>query len=193
MSIISSAKEEQILEAARRVLCVNPAASVDDIAAAARVGRATVFRRYGNRAGLLEALARRAIAVTDRVAAEAAAPAGTATEALKQVMAAIVGVSEHYRFLGTAAELSGNEEVAGAYERQLSELADLVAAVKREGNIRPDLPTAWVVALIDSHIWAAGSAVGKGAIGLLQAQELMWDTVMAGIATESARESVNVS
>lgn len=155
------------------------------------MGRATVFRRYKNRSGLLEALALRAIAVTDQVATEATASAGTATEALQRVTAAIVGVSEHYRFLGTAAALFGNEEIAGAYERQLAGLADLVAAVKREGNIRPELPTAWVVALIDSHIWAAASAVGTGSIGLLQAQELLWDTVMAGIATEGAREFAN--
>ncbi len=157
------------------------------------MGRATVFRRYKNRSGLLEALALRAIAVTDQVATEAAASAGTATEALQRVTAAIVGVSEHYRFLGTSAELVGKEEIAGAYERQLAEMADLVAAVKREGNIRPELPTAWVVAVIDSHIWAAGSAIGKGAIGLLQAQELLWDTLMAGVATERAREFVNVT
>lgn len=170
---------------------MNPAASVDEIAAEAGVGRATVFRRYKNRSGLLEALALRAIAVTDQVATEAAASAGTATEALQRVTAAIVGVSEHYRFLGTAAALSRKEEIARAYERQLSELADLVAAVKREGNIRPELPTAWVVALIDSHIWAAASAIGNGSIGLLQAQELLWDTLLAGVATERAREFVN--
>lgn len=188
---MTSTTEERILEAARRLLCANPGATVDDIATEARVGRATVFRLFRNRAGLLNTLAHRAIAVTDQVAGEAAASAPTATEALRAVITAVLGVSEHYRFLGTTVELSGDEEIASAYDRQLSQLADLVVAAKRERGIRPDLPTAWVVALIDGQLWAASAAVAKGAVGLLQAQELMWETIMTGISSGTASGYAN--
>lgn len=186
-----STTEERILDAARRVLCVNAGATVDEIAAEAQVGRATVFRLFKSRAGLLRTLGRRAILVTDQVAAEAAASAPTATEALRAVITAVLGASEHYRFLGTAVELSEDEEIARAYDRQLSELADLVAAARREGSIRPDLPTAWVVAVIDGQLWATGAAVAKGAVGLLQAQELIWETIMTGISARKAIEYTN--
>ncbi len=181
-----STTEERILEAARRVLCANAGATVDEIAAEARVGRATVFRLFKSRSELLKTLARRAILVTDQVAGEAAASAPTATEALRAVVTAVLGASEHYRFLGTAVELSEDEEIAAAYERQLSELGNLVAAARREGSIRPDLPTAWVVALIDGQLWATGAAVAKGSVGLLQAQELIWETIMTGISGRKA-------
>ena len=186
-----STTEERILEAARRVLCANAGATIDEIAAEARVGRATVFRLFKSRAELLKTLARQAILVTDQVAGEAVASAPTATEALRAVITAVLGASEHYRFLATAVELSGDEEIAGAYDRQLSELGDLVAAARREGSIRPDLPTAWVVALIDGQLWATGAAVAKGTVGLRQAQELIWETIMTGISARKALRYTN--
>ena len=184
---MGSGTEERILDAARRVLCANPGATVDDIASAARVGRATVFRLFENRAGLVKALARRAIAVTDRLATGAAASAPTATDALRLAITAVLRECEHYRFLGMAAELFADSEIASAYDRQLSGLTELVVAAKREGSIRAGIPTAWVVAMIDGQVWAAGNAVATGAVGLLQAQELVWETTMAGISTDSAR------
>lgn len=176
------ATRERILEAAGRALTRSPNATVDQIAAEARVGRATVFRHFESRAGLLRALARRAIDETDRVAREAVAQACDATEALRLVTRAVVGAGESYRFLASAPELDDEPEIAGAYERQMSELEDLVRAVRREGFIRPGLSTAWVVASIDGLIWAACRAVGEGKLGVVQAQNLVWETIAIGLA-----------
>ena len=90
------ATRERILEAAGRALSRNPNATVDQIAADARVGRATVFRHFESRAGLLRALASRAIAETDRVTRQAAANARTATDTLRLVDA---GRCRHRRVL----------------------------------------------------------------------------------------------
>ena len=51
------------------------------------------------------------------------------------------------------------------------------------GAFVPDLPTQWVVALIDGQLWAAGGAVANGIVGLVQAQELIWHSIMTGIST----------
>jgi len=182
------ATEERILEGAVRALSVNPNATVDQIAAEARVGRATIFRHFESRAGLLRALARRAIAETDRVTREAMVQACTATDALRLATKAVVGAGESYRFLEAATELRDEPEVAGAYERQMSELADLVRASRREGFIRPDVPLAWVVASIDGLIWAACRTVGDGELGRVQAQDLVWDTITSGLSTSAAKE-----
>ncbi|MXX70722.1 MAG: TetR/AcrR family transcriptional regulator [Gemmatimonadetes bacterium] len=181
------ATRERILEAAGTALLRNPNATVDHIAAEARVGRATVFRHFGSRAGLLRALASRAIAETDRVTRQAAAHACTATDALRLVTRAVVGAGEFFRFLDSAAELQDEPEIAAAYRRQISELTDLVGAARREGFIRPEVPTAWVVASIDGLIWAASRAVGDGELGVVQAQNLVWETIANGLSTERTR------
>ncbi|MDE0248203.1 MAG: TetR/AcrR family transcriptional regulator [Gemmatimonadota bacterium] len=180
------ATRERILEAAGRALSVSPNATVDAVAAEARVGRATVFRHFGSRAGLLRALGRRAVAETDRATREATVRARTATEALRLVMKAAVGAGESFRFLTAAPELYDAPDTVQAYERQLAELADLVEASKREGFIRPDVPTAWAVACIDGLIWAACRAVGSGAVGPVQAEDLVWDTLAGGLSAHPA-------
>ena len=181
------ATRERILEAAGRALSRNPNATVDQIAAEARVGRATVFRHFESRAGLHRALASRAIAETDRVTRQAAAHARTATDALRLVTRAVVGTGEFFRFLDSAAKLYDEPETVGAYQRQMSELADLAAAAKREGFIRADVPTPWVVASIDGLIWAACRAVGDGELGVVQAQDLVWETIADGLSTQGKR------
>ncbi len=182
------ATRERILEAAGRTLSRHPNASIDQLAAEARVGRATVFRHFESRAGLLKALARRAIAETDRVTRLAAADARTASDALRLVARAVVGAGASFRFLDSAAELYDEPEIVGAYQRQMSELADLVGAARREGFIRPDVPTGWAVASIDGLIWAACRAVGDGELGVVQAQDLVWETIANGLSTEGTRE-----
>lgn len=178
------ATRNRILEAAGRALSVSPNATIDEIAAEARVGRATVFRQFGSRAGLLRALGQRAVADTDRAAREAAARASTATDALRLVARATVSTGESFRFLAGAPDLYDAPEIAEAYDRQMSELAELVEASRQEGFIRPEIPTAWAVACIDGLIWAACRAVGSGAIGPVQAQDLVWDTVASGLSTQ---------
>ena len=174
----------RILEAAGTALLRSPNATVDQIATEARVGRATVFRHFESRAGLLKALANRAIAETDGVTRQAVARARTATDALRLVTRAVVGAGESFRFLDSAADLYDEPEIVEAYRRQMSELADLVGAAKREGSIRPDVPTAWVVASIDGLIWAACRAVGDGELGVVQAQDLVWETIANGLSVE---------
>ena len=54
----------------------------------------------------------------------------------------------------------------------------------REGSIRPDVPTARVLASIDGLIWAACRAVGDGELGVVQAQDLVRETIANGLPAE---------
>ncbi|MCG8461575.1 MAG: hypothetical protein MI919_35285, partial [Holophagales bacterium] len=72
-------------------------------------------------------------------------------------------------------------------ERQLREMAELVAAVKGEGTIAPDVPDAWTVAALDALIYAAWSSVHEGWIARRDAPGLVFRTIVGGLGPAGPR------
>ncbi|MEM8931374.1 MAG: TetR/AcrR family transcriptional regulator, partial [Acidobacteriota bacterium] len=59
----------------------------------------------------------------------------------------------------------------------------LVAAVKREGTIAPEVSDAWVVAALDALIYAAWSSVHEGWIARRDAPGLVLRTLFDGLGS----------
>ena len=172
---------QAVLQAGVTLLARKPTASMSEVAEAAGVGRATVFRLFDSREGLLKALAHEAIREIDRVAEEAAGVATSATDALRLVLQSAVETAEHVQFLWTAAEVWQDPEVVSAYERQSQELTDLLVAARDEGAFRADVPASWLTSVSDGLMWAAARSVSEGALGRKQATDLLWQTLMTGL------------
>ena len=81
--------EDSLLSRAAEVLSAAPAASMEEIAAAVGISRATLFRRYPNRQVLVSAVARAAaeayVAATDAARLEEGPP----DDALRRLIAAL--------------------------------------------------------------------------------------------------------
>jgi AcrR family transcriptional regulator len=126
---------EAIVDAARRALAANPDASMQEVAEAAGVHRATVHRHFATREELLRAVHEQAWSEAAR-ALEAARPGqGPARAALERVTDAAIGVLDRYRLPGFAPVDDGT--VASILERG-----------QREDGLRADVPpavlaTAW--------------------------------------------------
>ena len=132
-----------ILEAAAAVLAERgEQASMADVAAAAGMARATVYRYFPNREALLEALGRLAIeAAGERLQAgrlqEVAVP-----EAFERAVRALVGVGDSF----VVVSRENGRPDAAEFERQVA--APLRALVERGqslGEIRNDLPASWLM------------------------------------------------
>jgi AcrR family transcriptional regulator len=132
-----------ILEAAAVVLAERgEQASMADVAAAAGMARATVYRYFPNREALLEALGRVAIEnAGERLLAgrlqEVAVP-----EAFERAVRALVGVGDSF----VVVSRENGRPDAAEFERQVA--APLRALVERGqslGEIRDDLPASWLM------------------------------------------------
>src|SRR5438034_5514013 len=91
--------DERIVTGALQALASDPNAGMDALAAAAGVGRATLYRRFPTRSDLLAALRERARSDA-LIALKVARPdEGTAAEALERIVAALLPVADHYAVL----------------------------------------------------------------------------------------------
>jgi len=132
-----------ILEAAAAVLVDRgEQASMADVAAAAGMARATVYRYFPNREALFEALARLAVEEAgERLQAgrldEVAVP-----EAFERAVRALVGVGDLFVVVSRDSARPDSEE----FERQVaSPLRGLVERAQSLGEVRDDLPASWLM------------------------------------------------
>ena len=141
---------DRILQAAIDLLQRVPHANLDEIAAAAQVSRATVYRHFGSRAELVETARRRASDRADANQTDALRPAGElaggptpldVTEVLNKVPPHLLGdqiVSEARRLAGVTSvalyliELEGTHLVRLAGSEEFPETLDLPSAVGPE-------------------------------------------------------------
>lgn len=132
-----------ILEAAAAVLAERgEQASMADVAVAAGMARATVYRYFPNREALLEALGRLAIEnAGERLEAgrlqEVAVP-----EAFERAVRALVGVGDSF----VVVSRENGRPDAAEFERQVAgPLRALVERGQSLGEIRDDLPASWLM------------------------------------------------
>ena len=173
---------DTLLDAAAAVLARNPGASIADVAVRAGVSRATLYRYFPSREALIRALAIEALGQTDEATASLRDQTSSSTETLQLTIGALVPLGERFHFLMAEFGVMGDPEVAEIYERQQSELSNLVEAVKAEGDIAREIPTAWVVTVIDTLIYAAWTSVEEGFIASRDAVDLVNRTLFSGLS-----------
>jgi AcrR family transcriptional regulator len=131
-----------ILEAAANVLAAEgEQASMLEVAAAAGVGRATVYRYFPSRQALLDALADVALEHAGERLAAASLDRVPAAEAISRAVRALVGVGDYFVVL----ERERVRPDPARLETQIA--APLRAALERgqaSGEIRDDVPASWL-------------------------------------------------
>jgi TetR/AcrR family transcriptional repressor of mexCD-oprJ operon len=131
-----------ILEAAAQVLAQRgDQASMGDVAEAAGVARATVYRYFPNRTALLDELAAWSVEEAGRRLADARLDAVPIDEGVTRAVRALVDVGD--RLVVLARERVQPEPQS--YEDSLAKpLRDLIERGQGEGTIRADVPATWL-------------------------------------------------
>jgi TetR/AcrR family transcriptional regulator, mexCD-oprJ operon repressor len=135
-----------ILEAAARVLLVRgEQASMTDVAAAAGVARATVYRYFPNRQSLLDELARSAVRSAGDRLASARIDEIPVADGITRAVRALVDVGDLFVVLARERLRPDGEQ----FERHVvGPLRALVERGQSTGEIRADVPSAWLAAAL---------------------------------------------
>ncbi|WP_031468033.1 TetR/AcrR family transcriptional regulator [Sciscionella sediminilitoris] len=149
---------ETILRAAATLLSRNNGATMDEVAKAAGISRATLHRYFAGRKTLIKALEELGIAETERAFQAARLDEGTATEALHRVVAETESTAPLLSFLLSEDQLY-LEEPSEGWQQLEDRLAALFHRGQADGEFRIDMSTTWLsdalLALIAAAAWSA--------------------------------------
>jgi AcrR family transcriptional regulator len=129
-----------ILDGAARIFALQgEQASMNDVAAAAGVARATVYRYFPNREALLDALAADAVGAVEARLASARVDEVEPEEGIARVVRALVGLGDSFVLLARERPRSDPERL----ERVLTQpLRRLFERAQADGEIRDDITSA---------------------------------------------------
>jgi AcrR family transcriptional regulator len=156
-----------ILDAAAHVFSEQgTAANLADIAAAAGVSRATLYRYYPNREALLKALAAHALNELANRLNDAGLERAPVKEAIERLARALVAVGDRYAVVASEQCMPDEDDA----ERLLR--APMLAVFERgiaSGHLRQDLPADVLLALFAGTVMAAIKLTHRSQLGAEEA------------------------
>jgi AcrR family transcriptional regulator len=172
--------DDVLLDAAASVLAARPAASMDDVARAVGVSRATLFRRFPSRSALIGTLCRQAVeAFVAATGPAEAVDGGDRVLALRALVGRLVPLGARYGLLVT-------QPVDELVERDLLERAAagedrvraLVRAGQQAGVFRVDVDPEWVLTALTWLVVGAADGVRLGRLAPARVEAHVADTLL---------------
>jgi AcrR family transcriptional regulator len=185
---------ERVLDQATRLLAQDPAVGVGEIAHAAGVGRATLYRHFPTREDLLAAIDERAFEETEAAFAASRLAEGTATAALERLVTALLEVGDRYRFLLAEDALAiKRKHHRERNERQAATLFALVERGQAAGEFSRSIAPRWMLAVFGAVIVAAIREIAEGRLDREEAPAVVTDSLLYGYGSvphEASREGL---
>jgi AcrR family transcriptional regulator len=133
-------REALLSRAAELIAEQGPAVPLDEIARAAGVGNATLYRHFPDRNALLNALAAQVIGLTAEAAQSALAEEPDSYQALARYLREAVRVRVAWVMPAIAAAIDRDDaELAALRARSVTAITALIGNAQRDGGIRPDV------------------------------------------------------
>lgn len=176
-----------ILAAATDCLARDPEMSIADIAAAAGVGRITLYGHFKTRAELIDAVMVQTITRAD-AALTGLDISGDPADALARLVAASWQIVHQFRNILLAAQRElPAERIRGVHDPILRRVQSLIARGRRAGTFRTDLPEQWLITTAFSLMHAAAEDTTAGRIDPGDAAGLITATLLAAYTPPGGR------
>jgi AcrR family transcriptional regulator len=170
-----------ILAAAVECLANNPDTSMAEIAAAAGVGRMTLYGHFKTRADLLDAVLTE-VAAQAHDTLDAADVTGDPRAALARLAAANWLIVDRLRHVLEAAQRElPAERIHQAHGQVLGRVQAVIERGQDAGAFRADLPLPWLVSLAMNVMHAAAAEVSAGRLTSGQAPSVVAGTLLAAL------------
>lgn len=168
-----------LLDAAATFLIANPRASLARIAAAAGIGRTTLFKRYATREDLEHAVAMRAVQVC--VDAAGGADVAAADGGLRSLVTALVPVGPQLSFIWRTPSLDADVALREAYRELDAAIQAVLTRARRAGVLDAAQPDWWLWQTLVALVYVAWECVDQGQLARLDAPDRVLGTLLTGV------------
>lgn len=182
---LMSVDRTQVLRAAAALLSRKATATMDEVARAAGIGRATLHRQFAGRDALVRALEELGIQELEAAQDRARTGEGPADEAVRRLVAEVEPVAPLLSFLVTENQLFEGDQQNEGWARLDARVSDLFRRGQEEGTFRIDLTPAWLTEAFYGLIGSGAWAVQDGRVAAKDFQYMIVELLLGG-----ARRSV---
>lgn len=163
--------KDKILKAATSLLMINTNASMDEIAEAAGIGRATLFRAIKNRKALMHEIELKAYEDCNIVLQPILYSPQPADVKLRKALEAIIPLGAQYHYLSAEPQYPNDLKIRHLTEIYQGIWQTIICQNKTEGLISSEVPAHWAGRCLDHLIYAAWEAVYTGELAPKEAPE----------------------
>ncbi|WP_405896898.1 TetR/AcrR family transcriptional regulator [Streptomyces sp. NBC_00727] len=176
---------EQVLRSAAALLTRKSTATMDEVARAAGIGRATLHRHFAGRDALVRALEELGIQEFEAALDSAAMDEGTSEEALRRFVVAVEPGAGLLSFLVTENQLFEGDDQNAGWDRLDARVAAFFRRGQERGEFRIDLTPAWLTEALYGLIGSGAWAVQAGRVAARDFPYMIVELLLGG-----ARRSV---
>jgi AcrR family transcriptional regulator len=174
----------RILAATAELIAADPGVSMERVAAAAGVSRATLYHHFSSRDALLDALTDASIREVTAALRAARPEEGAAPEAMERVLLAAWEVIGNYRGLIIVNPQRLPRPVLRArLEPVLAPLRTLIGRGQDAGDFDPELSVEWLIGTVTDLIHAASRQVSAGTMTPDAAERALLRTARAAMSS----------
>ncbi|GAA3727833.1 helix-turn-helix domain-containing protein [Streptomyces tremellae] len=155
---------DHVLRSAAALLTRRATATLDEVARAAGIGRATLHRHFAGRDALVRALESLGIQETEAALDAARLDDGPAEGALRRFVAAVEPAAGLLAFLITENQLFEGDDVHEGWSRIDGRISSLFRRGQERGEFRIDLPPAWLTEALYGLIGACAWSIQDGRV-----------------------------
>ncbi len=170
---------EQVLKAAPAVLMSDPGATMERLAEAGGIARATLYRHFETRDDLIAAIYHRALRETQDAIERAEPTEDDPTEALHRVIDAVLRVGDRYRFL--AAGHPDSPSIRAHEEEVGGPLIALFERGQQSGAFRQEIPPRLMAGFLGAAVNLAVRVVDDGNATIDEAASAAWTLLLHGV------------
>ncbi|WP_225320488.1 MULTISPECIES: TetR/AcrR family transcriptional regulator [Streptomyces] len=171
---------DHVLRSAAALLTRKSTATMDEVARAAGISRATLHRHFAGRDALVRALESLGIAECEAALAAARPDEGPASEAVRRLVHEIEPAAGLLAFLYTENQLFEGEEQNEGWARLDARIGALFRRGQASGEFRIDLTPAWLTEALYGLMASGAWAVAEGRVARKDFTHMIVELLLGG-------------